>query len=88
MSTPAENPNTGHPNPAAGQGSTHGIEAQDTGNMPNLEADIKRIRTSETRGIIRLSKPLDDTNWSVWHDCMLNIFKIYGAEEYVTSNVT
>src|SRR6267142_992881 len=85
MSTP---PDATDPDPAIGQGSARNIEAQDMGIVPDLEADIERIRTSETGGIIRLSEPLDDTNWSVWHDCMLDIFEIYGAEEYVTSNVT
>jgi len=79
---------TTDPDPVNGQGSARNIEAQDTGIVPNLEADIERIRTSETGGIIRLSEPLDNTNWSVWHDCMLNIFEIYGAEEYFTGNVT
>src|SRR6266850_3520106 len=85
MSTP---PDTTDPDPATGQGSARNIEAQDMGIVPNLEADIERIRTSKTGGIIRLFKPLDDTNWSVWRDHMLDIFKIYGAEEYVTGNVT
>ena len=85
MLTPA---NATNPDPMNGQGSACNIEAQDIGIVPNLEADIEQIRTSETGGIIRLSKPLDDTNWSVWCDRMLDIFKIYGAEEYVTSNVT
>src|SRR6267142_1506577 len=85
MSTP---PNATDPGPTTGQGSACNIEAQDMGIAPNLEADIERIRTSETGGIIRLSEPLDDSNWSVWCNRMLDIFEIYGAEEYVTSNVT
>src|SRR6267142_5462906 len=85
MSTP---PNATDPGPTTGQGSACNIEAQDMGIAPNLEADIERIRTSETGGIIRLSEPLDDSNWSVWCDRMFDIFEIYGAEEYVTSNVT
>ena len=80
--------NTTNPDPTNGQGSARNIEAQDTGIAPDLEANIEWIRTSETGGIIRLSEPSDDTNWSVWCDCMLDIFKIYGAEEYVTGNVT
>src|SRR6266850_4800172 len=80
MSTP---PNATNPDPTIGQGSACNIEAQDTGIAPDLEADIKQTRTSETGGIIRLSELLDDTNWLVWCDCMLDIFKIYGAEEYV-----
>jgi len=80
MSTP---PDTTDPDPAIGQGSACNIEAQDTGIAPDLEADIEQIRTSKTGGIIRLSELLDDTNWSVWCDHMLDIFKIYGVEEYV-----
>jgi len=80
MSTP---PDATDPDPTIGQGSAHNIEAQDMGIAPNLEADIEQIRTSETGGIIRLLEPLDDTNWSVWCNHMLGIFKIYGVEEYV-----
>src|SRR6267142_159062 len=85
MSTP---PDATNPDPTTGQGSACNIEAQDMGIAPDLEADIERIRTSKTGGIIRLSEPLDDSNWSVWCDRMFDIFEIYGAEEYVTSNVT
>src|SRR6267142_3209858 len=79
MSTP---PDATDPNPTIGQGSACNIEAQDMGIAPNLEANIEWIRTSETGGIIRLSELLDDTNWSVWCNHMLDIFEIYGAEEY------
>jgi hypothetical protein len=35
-----------------------------------------------------MSRLLNDTNWAIWHDCMLNIFEIYSVEEYVKGTIT
>ena len=41
----------------------------------------------EAASITRLLEPLDEKNWSIWHECIHWVFKVCGVLPYVDGTI-
>jgi hypothetical protein len=45
-------------------------------------SSITKVQAREGSAIIKLSEPLDESNWMAWHKRMTRVLRLCGVEEY------
>ena len=52
--------------------------------IPNT---ITKVCTQEAASITRLLEPLDEKNWSIWHEHIRQVFKVCGVLPYADGTI-